>query len=225
MTAEANIRGLRLVLLGAPGAGKGTQAELLKSRLGFAHISTGDLIRAEITSGSPLAGEMKAIQKAGTLVPDRIVDTLLKNALEKLDGKPVIFDGYPRNRSQAETLDGLLAGKPGRTLCISLKIDEALLTSRITGRVNCKNCKKTYNINSKPPKMAGFCDDCGGPLVQREDDKPETLQARLVTYRNETLPILDYYSARNCLITVDGDGEPEAVFSRLKAAVESAPQA
>jgi adenylate kinase len=134
----------------------------------------------------------------------------------------VIFDGYPRNTAQAETLDRLLEGKPGCTVCLSLKIDEALLVDRITGRINCKNCKKTYNIKSKPPKMAGFCDDCGGPLVQREDDKPETLRARLETYRKETLPILDYYSARKCLIALDGDGEPEAVFSRLKTAMESA---
>ncbi len=222
MSDSANIAGLRLVLLGAPGAGKGTQAELLKSRLGFSHISTGDLIRAEAAAGGPLADEMKSIQKSGGLVPDRIVDVLLKNALEKLAGKPVIFDGYPRNSAQAETLDRVLSGKPGRTVCLSLKIDEALLVDRITGRLNCKNCKKTYNIKSKPPKMAGFCDDCGGPLVQREDDKPDTLLARLETYRKETLPILDYYSARKCLITVDGDGEPEAVFSRVKTAMESA---
>ena len=132
MTESANIAGLRLVLLGAPGAGKGTQAEMLKTRLGFSHISTGDLIRAEVAAGGPLADEMKSIQKAGGLVPDRIVDVLLKNALEKLADKPVIFDGYPRNTAQAETLDRLLAGKPGRTVCLSLKIDEALLVDRIS---------------------------------------------------------------------------------------------
>src|SRR5258708_20985629 len=143
MTNSANIAGLRLVLLGAPGAGKGTQAELLKRRVGFSHISTGDRIRAEIASGSPLSDEMKSIQKAGGLVADRIVDVLLKSALEKRAGKPVIFDGYPRNSAQAETLEKILSGKPGRTLCLSLKIDEALLFDRITGRMNCKNCKKT----------------------------------------------------------------------------------
>jgi len=214
--------GLSVILLGAPGAGKGTQAELLKSRLGFAHISTGDLIRAEIAAGSPLAAEMKAIQATGKLVPDSIVETLLTNALKALAGKPVIFDGYPRNRAQAETLDRILLARQGKTLCVNLKVDETQLFERITSRLNCKVCKKVYNSKSKPPKTAGRCDDCGGELFQREDDKPETLKIRLDTYRAETLPMIEYYAAQGRLVTVDGDGELEAIFTRLQTAPETA---
>ena len=212
--------GFNLVLLGAPGAGKGTQAELLKSRLGFSHISTGDLIRAEVAAGTPLAAEMKAIQAAGKLVPDAIVETLLRGELGRLGDKPVIFDGYPRNRAQAETLDGILAGR-GKTVCLSIKVDEAGLVERITNRVSCRQCKKVYNLLSKPPRAAGRCDDCGGELFQREDDKPETLKNRLNTYRAETLPLMDYYGATGRLVSVDGDGEPETIFTRLAAALES----
>ncbi len=208
---------LHLVLLGAPGAGKGTQADLLKARLGFGHISTGDLIRAEIAAGTPLAAEMRAIQAAGKLVSDAIVEQLLKQALARLTGQPVIFDGYPRNRAQASTLDGLLAGRPGRTLCVNLAVDEGKLLDRIAGRVSCRNCKKVYNSSSKPPRVAGRCDDCGGELYQREDDKPETLKHRLDTYRAETLPLIEYYGANGRLVIVDGDGDPETVFSRLLA--------
>ena len=214
--------GLSVILLGAPGAGKGTQAELLKSRLGFAHISTGDLIRAEISAGSPLAAEMQAIQATGKLVPDSIVEKLLTQALNLLSGRPVIFDGYPRNRAQAETLDRILAARTGKTVCVNMKVDETLLFERITSRLNCKVCKKVYNSKSNPPKMAGRCDDCGGELFQREDDKPETLKTRLDTYRAETLPMIEYYAAQGRLVTIDGDGELEAVFGRLQKALESA---
>jgi adenylate kinase len=221
MAASLN-PGLSVILLGAPGAGKGTQADLLKSRLSFAHISTGDLIRAEIAAGSPLAAEMKAIQATGKLVPDSIVETLLTQALKQRAGQPVIFDGYPRNRAQAETLDRILTLRPGKTICINMKVDEARLFDRITSRLNCKICKKVYNSKSNPPKMAGRCDDCGGELFQREDDKPETLKIRLDTYRAETLPMIEYYAAQGRLITIDGDGELEAVFARLQAALENA---
>lgn len=196
-----------LILLGPPGAGKGTQAQSLMTRHGFVQLSTGDMLRAAVKSGSEIGRKADAIMKAGQLVPDDVVTALIESRLEFEAHAPgFIFDGYPRTQAQAESLDTLLA-KHGMKLdhVIELAVDEEALVDRISGRFTCAKCNEGYHDRYKQPKTDGVCDVCGSTeFKRRPDDNAETVRNRLAVYRGETAPILPYYEAKGVVDRVDG---------------------
>lgn|SRR5690606_3814258 len=208
-----------LVLLGPPGAGKGTQAKRLEQRYGLAQLSTGDMLRAAVASGSPLGQQAKEVMDAGRLMPDDIMIDIISERLDRPD--PVngyILDGFPRTRAQAEALDSLLSGK-GLKLdrVIELKVDEQALIERITGRFSCKKCGAGYHEQFQPPKVSGVCDVCGGTeFTRRADDTEETVRARLEAYRGQTAPILPYYRERGALSEVDGMADIDDVAAQIE---------
>jgi adenylate kinase len=196
-----------LILLGPPGAGKGTQAQSLMTRHGFVQLSTGDMLRAAVASGSEIGRKAEAIMKAGQLVPDEVVTALIESRLNFEAHAPgFIFDGYPRTQAQAESLDELL-GRHGMKLdhVIELAVDEDALVDRISGRFTCTRCNEGYHDRFKPAKVEGTCDICGNhEFKRRPDDNAETVRARLAEYRAKTAPILPYYEAKGLVERVDG---------------------
>ena len=212
----------RVVLLGAPGAGKGTQAKMLIDRLKIPQISTGDILRKAVADGTPLGKEAKVIMDSGGLVSDKIVLGLVEERLKQPDCKNgFILDGFPRNTVQAEALDRILANA-GMPLTVALNIDVDLndLLKRLTGRRTCKSCQQMYNIYFSPSKKEGVCDKCGGELFQRDDDKEATIKKRLDIYQQQTAPLIDYYSKKNIMKTVIGIGSIEDIFKKAMAAIE-----
>lgn len=212
----------RVVLLGAPGAGKGTQAKMLIDRFKIPQISTGDILRKAVADGTPLGKEAKVIMDSGGLVSDKIVLGLVEERLKQADCKNgFILDGFPRNTVQAEALDKILAGA-GMPLTVALNIDVDLndLLKRLTGRRTCKSCQQMYNIYFSPSKKEGLCDKCGGELFQRDDDKEATIKKRLEVYQQQTAPLIDYYSKKNIMKTVMGVGSIEDIFKKAVAAIE-----
>lgn len=189
--------GMKLILLGAPGAGKGTQAEILSDKLGIPTISTGNILRAAIKAGTPTGLEAKSYMDAGKLVPDSVIIGIVAQRLEEPDcAKGYILDGVPRTLGQAEALD-----KAGVTFdhVLSIEISDREIEERMSGRRVCQSCGAPYHTKAKPPKAAGVCDACGGPLVQRDDDKPETVRQRLAVYHAETEPLKGYYQEKGIL--------------------------
>ncbi len=213
---------MRIVLLGAPGSGKGTQAKLLTKKYGVPQVSTGDLLRAAVKAGTPLGLQAKAAMDEGRLVSDEIVLAMIRERLSRPDArKGFILDGFPRNLAQAEALDAMLEnlGKPLQ-LAVLIDIDLDILMQRMTGRRTCESCGQMYNIYSSPPKLEDRCDICGGNLRHRADDNEETIGNRLRVYENQTAPLIDYYRKQDKLRTVQGLGEIEDVFAAISKVVE-----
>ncbi|MFZ3123043.1 MAG: adenylate kinase [Thermodesulfovibrionales bacterium] len=213
---------MRLVLLGAPGAGKGTQAKKLIDKYGIPQISTGDILRKAVADGTPLGKEAKSYMDKGELVPDKVVIGLIQDRLKQADCKKgFILDGFPRNTAQAETLDGMLK-KLGMPIDSALSVDVPKddLMKRLTGRRTCKNCQQMYNVYFSPPKKAGVCDKCGGELFQRDDDKEETIKRRLDVYDAQTAPLIDYYNKKGILKSVMGIGSIDDIFKKVCTVLE-----
>jgi len=218
---------VKLILLGPPGAGKGTQAKRLYDKHKLVQLSTGDMLRAEVASGSELGRQAKQVMEAGQLVSDEIVIGIIDHRIDAPDCKSgFVLDGFPRTEKQAVALDEMLRKKGGKIDgVIELAVDEAALVERISGRFTCAKCGAGYHDKFQQPKKAGVCDVCGGTeFTRRKDDNAETVKARLAAYRQQTAPILPYYKAKGLLHRVDGMAgldqvtkEIEAVLSRIKS--------
>ena len=214
---------MRLILLGAPGAGKGTQATFIKEKFNIPQISTGDMLRAEVASGSPIGREAKTVMEAGQLVSDDIIIRMLGARIEQPDcAKGFILDGFPRTVPQAVALDKLFASKDMRIdAVIELKVDDAALTDRIAGRFTCANCGAGYHDTFKTPKQPGICDVCGSDkFSRRADDNRETVTARLAAYHSQTAPILPHYAAQGNLRQVDGMANIDEVTRQVFAVLD-----
>jgi adenylate kinase len=212
-----------IILLGPPGAGKGTQAALLEAAYGMVQLSTGDMLRAAVKEQTPVGMKAKAVMDAGELVSDEIVSDLIGDRLDQLGaGTGVIFDGYPRTAAQAVSLDDILASR-GRTLdhVIELAVDEDALVDRITGRYTCATCNAGYHDHHKQPKVVGICDNCGGTeFKRRPDDNEGTVRTRMQEYRGKTAPILPIYDARGIVTRIDGMADIGHVTAAIKAILE-----
>ncbi|MEK6673868.1 MAG: adenylate kinase [Nitrospirota bacterium] len=208
---------MRVVLLGAPGAGKGTQAKKLIEKYSIPQISTGDLLRAAVAAGTPLGKEAKSYMDKGELVPDSVVLGMVGERLKQDDCKKgYILDGFPRNTKQAEVLDKML-GDLNMSLSAALSVDVPFedLMKRLTGRRTCKACGQMYNVYFGPSKKEGVCDKCNGELFQRDDDKEETIKKRLDVYSAQTAPLIDYYGKKGILKSVSGTGSIEDIFKKV----------
>lgn len=208
---------MNIILLGPPGAGKGTQAARLEAERGMVQLSTGDMLRQAVRDGTPVGRKAKAVMEAGELVSDAIVSALIGERLDAIGDKGAIFDGFPRTRAQAEALD-LLLSERGRKLdyVIELEVEENALVERVTGRFSCANCGAPYHDKYKQPKVADTCDVCGGhEFKRRPDDNEATVRTRMTEYRAKTAPILPYYEERDLVRHVDGMAPVEEVAAAI----------
>lgn len=212
---------MRIVLLGPPGVGKGTQAATLARAEGVAHISTGDILRAHMAQGTPLGKLAKEYVEKGLLVPDDVILGIVRERLQEPDAqRGFIFDGFPRTVPQADGLGRLLA-ELGAELdaVISLEAPDEVVVERISGRRTCRQCGAVYHVRWNPPRTAGVCDRCGGELYQRSDEDPETVRQRLAVYHSQTAPLIAYYRERGLLRSVDGTRPVAEVTAAIRAAV------
>lgn len=209
---------MRLIILGAPGSGKGTSATVLREEYSLAHISTGDIFRSNIKAGTPLGVEAKSYIDKGALVPDSLTVSMVEDRLSQDDCKKgYILDGFPRTIAQAEALDAMLASKNEKIdAVISISIEDDVIKSRVAGRRVCEKCGASYNVDYKPTKVEGVCDGCGGNVVQRADDKPETVAQRLVTYYKNTQPLIDFYDKKGIIVEGDNNVDSKICIKQIK---------
>jgi adenylate kinase len=216
---------MNIILLGPPGAGKGTQAQRLQQERGMVQLSTGDMLRAAVASGSDLGKTAKAIMERGDLVPDELMVGLIEDRIAQPDcAKGFILDGFPRTQAQAEALDRMLAASGARLdRVVEMEVDEAALTGRIVGRFSCAKCGAGYHDSFKRPKVEGVCDVCGNKeFTRRKDDNAETVKTRMAAYRAQTEPLLPYYGARGVLRKVDGMAPMDAVYRQISTVLAGA---
>ncbi len=209
---------MKIVLLGPPGAGKGSVAALIKDEYHLLHISTGDILREEIRKESVLAKEIKSYIEKGALVPDEVITKMVDQKLTKdlTPSQGFMLDGYPRNQAQAQELDAILKRThSGLDFVLNLEASLPVILDRISGRRICKKCGAVYHLTNKPPKSKDVCDACSGPLYQRSDDNEETIKNRMTVYNTSTSPILEYYRKQGKLISFDGDKETDVLFSEF----------
>lgn len=214
---------MRLIFLGAPGSGKGTQAKLVSQKCGIPQISTGDILRQAKKDGTELGRQAKTFMDAGLLVPDDIIIGIIKQRLAEPDVKSgYILDGFPRTLAQADALDKALGdGKGGIDYVIMLEVGEEFLVKRLAGRRVCSQCGEEYNIEFKPPKQPGICDKCNGALIQRSDDTEDAIRTRLKQYRLQTEPLISYYKNTGKLVPVAGDRDIKAVSTQIEEVLGS----
>ncbi|NHW22860.1 MAG: adenylate kinase [Archaeoglobales archaeon] len=213
---------MNLILLGAPGAGKGTQAKFIVEKYGIPQISTGDMLREAVAKGTELGKKAKEFMSQGKLVPDEIVIGIVKERLRQKDCKGgFILDGFPRTIAQAEALDRIMA-EMGRKIdaVINISVPEEEIVRRIVNRRICRKCGAIYHLIYDPPKRPGICDKCGGELYQRDDDREEVVRQRFAVYRKSTQPLIDYYRKRGVLYEVDGTKDIESVKSEILSILE-----
>lgn len=228
MDTQTRTRPVNLILLGPPGAGKGTQARMLEERFGLVQLSTGDLLRDAVAAGTEAGKSAKAVMEAGDLVSDEIVIAILSDRLDQPDvTKGTILDGFPRTEAQAAALDDLLA-KRGQTIdaAISLEVEDEAMIARVAGRYTCAGCGEGYHDTFKHPAKAGVCDKCGGTAFKRRaDDTAETVRTRLAAYHDQTAPLIAYYDARGALTRVPAMGEIDAIAADLGKVVAGVTEA
>ena len=204
---------MKLVFLGPPGAGKGTLATLAKDTFGVVHISTGDIFRSNIKNGTPLGLKVKAILDSGGLVSDETTIEIVKDRLAQPDCRAgFLLDGFPRTVTQAEAL----AGFETLDAVVNFDLEDSKIVARLSGRRVCKNCGTGYHLTSLPPKKSGVCDKCGGELIQRKDDEPESIKERLKVYQAQTEPLIQWYRSKGLLRNIDASPSPEEVLKELK---------
>lgn len=210
---------MKIIMLGAPGAGKGTQAKMIADKYGVPHVSTGDIFRANIKNGTELGMEAKKYMDQGLLVPDELTVKILLNRVSQPDCKNgYVLDGFPRTIPQAEVLDKALA-ELGESIDYAIDVDvpDENIVKRMSGRRACVSCGATYHVVHVPPKKEGICDRCGSELILRDDDKPETVKNRLDVYHKQTQPLIDFYTKKGVLKTVDGTVDMQDVFKAIVA--------
>ncbi len=207
----------KIVLLGPPGSGKGTQGEKLSEELGYVRLSTGDMLREAVRKGTDLGIKAKGYMDSGALVPNDLIINLMKEKISSLEpGTGVIFDGFPRTVEQADALGEQI----DIDLALNLDVDDDELVNRLTKRRSCPQCNAVYHLLYKKPKNERFCDKCGSVLYQRDDDKEATVRNRLKVYRDNTFPLIGYYESKGKLVTIEGKGDISEIFDKVKTAIE-----
>ncbi|UAL07503.1 MAG: adenylate kinase [Candidatus Methanogranum gryphiswaldense] len=207
----------KIVLLGPPGSGKGTQGEKLSEKLGYVRLSTGDMLREAVRNGTDLGKKAKGYMDSGALVPNDLIINLMKEKIESLKpGTGVIFDGFPRTVEQADALGEQI----NIDLALNLDVDDEELIARLTERRSCPECNSVYHLIYNAPKNEGHCDKCGSDLYQRDDDKEQTVRNRLNVYRENTLPLINYYKNKGTLVTLPGTGDISEIFEKVKKAIQ-----
>jgi len=213
---------MNIIMLGPPGAGKGTQAQRIVEKYGIPQISTGDMLRAAVAEGTELGKKAKEYMDKGQLVPDEVVIGIVKERLSKPDcERGFILDGFPRTVAQAEALDRILEEMGKRIdFVINIVVPDDEILKRLTGRRTCRKCGAMYHIIYNPPKKEGICDKCGGELYQREDDREETIKKRLEVYHSQTAPLVDYYKKKGVLVDIDGTKDINSIFEDICRVLE-----